>query len=98
MTIDELYAAHPELRSAEQDAEHRVEGRRGILNLVKPGTVGAELGVFTGLFAEAILETVRPAVLHLVDPGGSPTATSIPTGAPTRRAARCPPASRTRPP
>ena len=26
MTIDELYAAHPELHSAEQDAEHRVEG------------------------------------------------------------------------
>ena len=35
---------------------------------MQPGTVGAELGVFTGLFAEAILETVRPAVLHLVDP------------------------------
>jgi SAM-dependent methyltransferase len=68
MTIDELYEAHPELRSAEQDAEHRVEGRLGILNLAKPGTVGAELGVFTGLFAEAILESVRPAVLHLVDP------------------------------
>jgi SAM-dependent methyltransferase len=68
MTIDELYAAHPELRSAEQDPEHRVEGRRGILDLVKPGTVAAELGVFTGLFAEAILQTVRPAVLHLVDP------------------------------
>jgi len=68
MTINELYAAHPELYSAEHDAEHRVEGRRGILDLAKPGSVGAELGVFTGLFAEAILETVRPAVLHLVDP------------------------------
>ena len=98
MTIDELYAAHPELRSAEQDAEHRVEGRRGILNLVEPGTVGAELGVFTGLFAEAILErSARPSSTSSI-PGGSPTATSIPTGAPTRRAARCPPASRTRPP
>lgn len=68
MTIDELYAAHPELYSAEHDAVHRVDGRRGILGLVEPGTIGAELGVFTGLFAEAILETVRPAVLHLVDP------------------------------
>ena len=45
-----------------------MDDRRGILALVQPGTVGAELGVFTGLFAEAILETVRPAVLHLVDP------------------------------
>ena len=67
-TIDELYAAHPELHSAEHDGVHRVEGRLGILGLLEPGTVGAELGVFTGLFAEAILETVRPAVLHLVDP------------------------------
>ncbi|HEU0304626.1 MAG TPA: class I SAM-dependent methyltransferase [Gaiellaceae bacterium] len=68
MTIDELYAAHPALYTAEHDAEHRVEARLGILELVQPGTVGAELGVFTGLFAEAILERVRPTVLHLVDP------------------------------
>jgi len=67
MTIDALYA-HPELYSAEHEADHRVEARLPILDLVKPGTVAAELGVFTGLFAEAILETVRPAVLHLVDP------------------------------
>jgi hypothetical protein len=67
-SIEDLYAAHPELYSAEHEAEHRVERRLGILDLVEPGTVGAELGVFTGLFAEAILETVRPAVLHLVDP------------------------------
>src|SRR4029450_3889957 len=55
------------------------------------GTVGAELGVFTGLFAQAILETVRPAVLHLVDPwwlaygelspdwGASPAGGTLPT-------------------
>jgi LmbE family N-acetylglucosaminyl deacetylase len=67
-SIEALYAAHPELYSAEHEAEHRVERRLGILDLVQPGTVGAELGVFTGLFAEAILETVRPAALHLVDP------------------------------
>jgi SAM-dependent methyltransferase len=68
VTIDALYAAHPELYSAEHEADHRVEARLPILDLVEPGTVGAELGVFTGLFAEAILETARPAVLHLVDP------------------------------
>jgi SAM-dependent methyltransferase len=66
--IERLYAAHPELYAAEHDADHRVEGRLGILSILKPATVGAELGVFTGLFAEAILEKVRPAVLHLVDP------------------------------
>jgi hypothetical protein len=67
-TIEALYTAHPELYAAEHNAEHRVEGRRRILGLLDPGTIGVELGVFTGLFSEVILETVRPAVLHLVDP------------------------------
>src|SRR5215471_5146019 len=66
--IGELYAAHPELYAVEHGYDHRVEGRRGILALAKPGTIGAELGVFTGLFPKAVLESVRPAVLHLVDP------------------------------
>ena len=60
-SIEALYDVHPELYSAEHEAEHRVERRLGILDLVQPGTVGAELGVFTGLFAEAILEKVRPS-------------------------------------
>jgi hypothetical protein len=98
MTIDALYAAHPELYSAEHEADHRVEARLPILDLVKPGTVAAELGVFTGLFAEAILETVRPGCSTSSTPGGSPTAMSIPAGAHTRRAARCPLGSPTRPP
>ncbi len=68
MTIDELYATHPQLYAAEHDSEHRVGGRLGILDLLKPGTVGAELGVFTGLYAEAIIGHARPAVFHLVDP------------------------------
>ena len=67
-TIAELYAAHPALHTAEHEAEHRLEGRREILELVQPGTIGAELGVFTGLFSEVILERVHPVVLHLVDP------------------------------
>lgn len=67
-TIDALYEAHPALQRAEQLAEHRVEERKAILRLLEPGTVGAELGVFTGLFSEALLAVVRPAMLHLVDP------------------------------
>lgn len=66
--VGDLYAAHPELYAAEHDAEHRVDERREILELLRPGTVGAELGVFTGLFSEALLDVARPAVLHLVDP------------------------------
>jgi hypothetical protein len=67
-SIDALYASHPELYSAEHEFQHRVEDRLGILSLAQPASVGAELGVFTGLFAAAILENVRPAILHLVDP------------------------------
>jgi hypothetical protein len=59
---------HPALVAAERDADHRVDARRPILALLEPGTVGAELGVFTGLYSEVILADVRPAVLHLVDP------------------------------
>jgi hypothetical protein len=97
-SIEALYAAHPELYSAEHEADHRVEGRLPILDLVKPGTVAAELGVYTGLYAEAILETVRPAVLHLVDPLWLAYGDVYPNWAHTRRAARCPLGSPTRPP
>jgi hypothetical protein len=68
VSIDRLHAEHPALRAAEHDADHRLERRRAILRLLEPGTAGAELGVFTGLFSEIILRDVRPAVLHLVDP------------------------------
>lgn len=67
-SIESLYAKHPALREAETKGEHRVESRRSILRLLQPGTVGAELGVFTGLFSEVIVADVKPAVLHLVDP------------------------------
>jgi SAM-dependent methyltransferase len=68
VTIEELYAAHPALHAAEHEADHRLDGRRAILSLLRPGTAGAELGVFTGLFTAVIVDSVHPSVLHLVDP------------------------------
>ena len=59
-TIEAPYASHPELYSAEHEFDHRVEARLAILDLVKPGAVAAELGVFTGLFTEAILDGSPP--------------------------------------
>jgi hypothetical protein len=56
------------LRAAETETDHRVEARRAILDFIRPGSVGAELGVFTGLFSEFILRNAAPRVLHLVDP------------------------------
>jgi SAM-dependent methyltransferase len=58
----------PALHAAETQSDHRVEARRAILDFIRPGSVGAELGVFTGLFSEFILRNAAPGVLHLVDP------------------------------
>jgi Methyltransferase domain len=66
--IESLYAKYPPLSAADAAERHRLEPRREILRLLAPGTVGAELGVFTGMFAEVIAQDVRPAVFHLVDP------------------------------
>jgi hypothetical protein len=42
--------------------------RRFVLELAPAGAVCAEIGVWKGDFAAQILEVVRPAKLHLVDP------------------------------
>ena len=42
--------------------------RRFVLELVPAGSVCAEIGVWKGDFSAQILEVVRPAKLHLVDP------------------------------
>jgi lipopolysaccharide biosynthesis glycosyltransferase len=56
------------LAAAETRCDHRIEARRAILQFIPPGSVGAELGVFTGLFSEYILRNAAPRMLHLVDP------------------------------
>lgn len=45
----------------------RVPTRVDLLEHLPPGSVGAELGVFDGVFSETILQVVRPARLLLVD-------------------------------
>ena len=70
-SIESLYAKHPALREAETTGEHRLESRRPILRLLEPGTTGAELGVFTGLFSEVIVADVKPAVAPSRRPVGA---------------------------
>jgi hypothetical protein len=41
--------------------------RAELLRTLPPGSIGAEIGVFAGDFSRAILQTVRPSTLHLVD-------------------------------
>ena len=44
------------------------ESRRALLELLPVGSVGAEVGVWKGDFSAKVLERVRPAKLHLIDP------------------------------
>jgi hypothetical protein len=45
-----------------------LERRRFLLDLLPRASVGIEIGVHLGDFAEAILDVVEPIELHLVDP------------------------------
>jgi hypothetical protein len=45
-----------------------VQRRRFILDALPAGSEGMEVGVHLGDFSQAILDVVRPRVLHLVDP------------------------------
>lgn len=45
----------------------RIPSRGDLLKHLPMGSVGAELGVFDGVFSQEILQTVRPSRLYLVD-------------------------------
>jgi len=62
-----LFESCPALRRSEERARNNLDDRKWILDLIPKESVGAELGVFTGLLSEAILEIVRPRRLFLVD-------------------------------
>jgi len=51
----------------EQYIRANFDERKWILPLIPQQSVGAELGVFTGIFSEALLEAVAPQRLYLVD-------------------------------
>lgn len=46
----------------------RLANRCWILELLEPGGVGMEVGVFRGRFTELILEIAKPRKLYLIDP------------------------------
>jgi hypothetical protein len=46
----------------------RLRRRTWILSYIRPGGIGAELGVFRGHFSVEILRIAKPAQLYLVDP------------------------------
>jgi hypothetical protein len=54
-------------RDKHREAFH-ADTRRFLKSYVKPGGIGAEVGVFWGHFAQIMAEEFAPAKLHLVDP------------------------------
>lgn len=63
--LDSLYQ---EVAIAEFSGKHRIEQRKHLLRLIPKGGVGAEIGVFTGLFSEVLAEICQPKKIFLVDP------------------------------
>jgi hypothetical protein len=53
---------------AELRAPHRLAGRRFILDFIPPNSVGAEIGVFTGLFSSILAREQKISRVSFVDP------------------------------
>ncbi|WP_413989027.1 class I SAM-dependent methyltransferase [Labrys okinawensis] len=49
-------------------SDHRLKGRQFLCDLLPKGGIGAELGVFTGLFSTILLERAKPKSAYFVDP------------------------------
>ncbi|MCW1934135.1 class I SAM-dependent methyltransferase [Pararhodobacter zhoushanensis] len=59
---------HPVLKDVEATVDHRISARSGIVQMIPPSTIGAEIGVFTGVFSEYLAKKATPKTLFLVDP------------------------------
>ena len=66
--LKKLYNKYSDLKVVELEGKHRLKSRRSVLTHVPKGGVGAEIGVFTGLFSEVLVEIIQPKKLFLVDP------------------------------
>ena len=56
------------LLRAELTRNHRVSSRHFLAEMLPKGGIGAELGVFTGLFSAVLLDVTRPSHAYFVDP------------------------------
>jgi hypothetical protein len=63
-----LYEVHPSLAIVEKSVESRLLQRKDIVSLLPKGAVGAEIGVFTGILSEFLLNLTEPSKFYMVDP------------------------------
>jgi hypothetical protein len=66
--MTELYKRFPALETVERTVHHRLDNRRQIVSLFKKHAVGAEIGVFTGVFSEYVMRIATPQKYYMVDP------------------------------
>lgn len=66
--MSEMYRRFPDLKVLETNGKHRLNVRRHVLKLAPKGSIGAELGVYTGMFSEILEHDLKPSVFYLVDP------------------------------
>jgi hypothetical protein len=74
-----LYDQYPDLEIVETEGRHRLQVRRSVLRLAPKRSVGAEIGVFTGIFSEVLMEVTEPNRLYLVDPWDQLHGSSFPS-------------------
>ena len=68
MELTDLYLRSQSLQVSEECVrEFGLDDRDWILRLIPRNSIGAEIGVFTGMFSEKILTIVEPQQLYLVD-------------------------------
>lgn len=63
-----LYKKYPSLKLIEENGKHRLNVRKAVLKHAPLDGIGAEIGVFTGLFSEVLFEEIACKKLYLVDP------------------------------
>jgi hypothetical protein len=56
------------LLRAELTRNHRVSSRHFLAEMLPKGGIGAEIGVFTGLFSAVLLDVAKPSRAYFVDP------------------------------
>lgn len=96
-----LYAQYPALARVESHNDHRLPARTPVVRRLPRGGVGAEIGVFTGVFSEFLIEQTAPREFYLVDawdvggasawepPPDAPWSAYVDHGNLTYEAARC---------
>lgn len=66
--MHKLYRKYPDLKLVERSGQHRLDVRKAVLKHAPRGSIGAEIGVYTGIFSDVLAEEIPSELIYLVDP------------------------------